>query len=224
MKRIMSILLCALLAVSILGCSEAKGIYSVFSMKQTDSTVDQQMIDDFLANNEEYANYEEIQKNVPDVLSYLVNITPDSLKEICSVYRFTYETGTSLGGETFLVYDNSVYPLGCAFGGYGITEFAYINSGGNHTLYFIYSWGSGIHRSHIGMFDFNTKKIADYGGSVFRDQDIAFCLSDDGNTLGVCQAQIRWPNWDVLEITIAKGECLYQDINTIDFASIDAEE
>ena len=224
MKRITTLLLCLLFAVSILGCSNTSGIYSIFPMKQTSGAVDQQIIDDFLTDNEEYANYEEIQKNVPDILSYLENITPDSLKEICSIYRFTFETATSLGGETFLVYDNSVYPLGCAFGGYGITEFAYISSNENHALYFIYSWGSGIHRSHIGMFDFNTKQIADYGGFVFRDQDIAFYLSDDGNTLGVCQAQIRWPNWDDLEIIIVKGECLYQDINTIDFTLIDAEE
>jgi hypothetical protein len=224
MKRIMTLLLCVLLVVSVLGCSEAKGIYSVFPMKQTASAVNQQIIDNFLTNNENYSNYEEIQKNVPDILSYLVNITPDTLKEICSIYRFSYEPGTSLSGETFLIYENRVYPLGCAVGGYGITEFAYTSNNGNNTLYFIYSWGSGIHRSHIGAFNFNTKEITDHGELAFRDQDIAFYLSEDGNTLGICQAQIRWENWDVLAVAIEKGECLYQDINTLIFSAADVEE
>ena len=213
MKRITTLLLCLLLAVSILGCSNTGGIYSIFPMKQTSGAVDQQIINEFLTD---YQNYEEIQNNVPDILSYLKNITPDSLNEICSIYRFTYETDTSLAGETFLVYDNSVYPLGCAVGGYGVTEFAYTDN----TLYFIYSWGSGMHRSHIGAFDFNTKEITDHGGLEYKDQDIAFCLSEDGNTLGICQAQICWKNWDTLAVTIEKGECLYPDITTLIFSEI----
>ena len=224
MKRILSLLLCVLLVVSIFGCSKATGIYSVLPMEQTNGAVNQIIIDSFLTDNEKHSNYAAIQKNVPNILSNLVNITPDSLKGMCSIYRFSYETDTSLGGETFLIYDNMVYPLGCAVGGYGITEFAYASSNGNNTLYFIYSWGSGIHRSHIGAFNFNTKEITDYGGFIFQNQDIAFCLSKDGKTLGICQAQIRWPNWDVLEVTIDKGECLYQDINTLVFSSIDAKE
>lgn len=216
--------LCTLLVLALSGCNNAKDIYTVLPMEQTDGAVDQQIIDTFLTDNKDYSNYETIKKNVPDILSHLVNITPDALKKKCSIYRFTYETGTSLAGETFLIYGDAVYPLGCAFGGYGITEFAYTSRNGHDVLYFIYSFGSGIHRSHIGAFNFNTKEITDYGGLIFQHRDIAFCLSKDRKTLGICQAQIHWPNWDVIEVTIDKGESLYENISTFDFASIDAGE
>ena len=224
MKKVLCLLLCTLLVIYLTGCHEANQAYAVLPMKRTDGAVNKQIIDGFLTDNDDYSNYEAIKKNKPDILSHLVNITPEVLREKCSIYRFSYESDTSLAGETFLIYDDAVYPLGCALGGYGITEFAYSSDNGNDILYFIYSWGSGIHRSHIGLFDFESKEIFDYGGFIFLDQDIAFYLSEDGKTLGICQAQICWTDWDIIEMTIDKGECLCDDISTFDFSAIDERE
>lgn len=224
MKNRLCFLLCVFLMICLFGCDETNTTYTLLPMKQTDGVVDIQIIDRFLTDNEDYANYAAIKKNIPDILSYLVDVTPNSLKEKCSIYRFRYSAGSILSGNTFLIYDNVVYPLGVSFGGYGITEFAYINHDGQDILYFIYSWGSGIHRSHIGAFHFDTKQIMDYTeqSETFQNQGIAFCLSDNGKTLGICRAQIQWINNDSIDITIDKGERLCDDISTFNFTAIDA--
>ena len=224
MKRIMCFLLCVFLVLALSGCTNAKDGYTILPMEKADGKVYQTVIDTFLTDNEDYSNYEVIKKNRPDILSHLVNITPEALKRKCSIYRFTYESFTGLAGETFLIYGGEVYPIGCALGGYGITEFAYMNKNGKDVLYFIYSFGSGIHRSHIGAFDFKTKKITDYGGSIFEHQDIAFSLSKDGKTLGICKAQIHWPDWNEIGVMIDRGEILVEDISTFDFKPMDAEK
>lgn len=221
MKRIsLCALVCLLLLICLSGCSKA---YTLSPVEQTGGSVDTQIIDRFLTNNKDYPNYEEICKNVPDILFHLIDVTPDGLQGKCAIYRFTYESGTSLAGNTFLVYDGDVYPLGTAFGGHGITEFAYSNANSADILYFIYSWGSGIHRSHIGSFDFETRQLADFGGLTFSHMDISFQLSKDGQTLGVCQAQISFPN-DDLHPQIIKGDLLYEDITALEFVTINTIE
>ena len=148
-------------------------------------------------------------------MSYLLNVTPAVLEDKCEIYRFTYEISSGLAGVTFLVYQGEVYPLGVAVGGYGITEFAYINDGVRDKLYFIYSWGSGFFRSHVGVFDFKTKQ--EMASIPFSLQDISFSLSEDGKKLGICQAEIYGENWDTEGVRIARGDLLYEDILELNF-------
>ena len=55
--------------------------------------------------------------------------------------------------EDYLVYRKQIYGLGGGFGGYGIMSMcvADLNGDGRPALLFSYSWGSGIHRSLIGL-------------------------------------------------------------------------
>lgn len=224
MKKVLCVILCVLLLSFASGCNKTKGTYTILPMEEADGTVDKEIIDRFLTDNS--SNYKEIQKNVPDVLSQLMDITPEALQDKCSIYKFRKEFGTGLAGRTYLVCDNKVFPIGNALGGYGITEFAYINDSNQDMLYFIYSWGSGIHRSHIGAFNFNTKEITDYGGLIkgFQGNDIAFCLSKDNKTLGICEAEIKWTNYDTGEVEITKGKRIFRDIDAFAFTAIDKEE
>ena len=221
MKKAFCLVLCVLLIACISGCNTAKGPYTILPMEKVRGKVDTEIIDRFLTDNDDYDFYGELKSNYPTILSELVNVTPKALKDKCSIYRFHYGKGGGLAGEAFLIYDGAVYPLGKGGGGWGVTEFAYINQDGQDQLYFIYSWGSGMHHSHIGMFDFSTKQLMDTGSLYyeFGDIDIAFCLSEDGKTLGICEAYINWSDWGaeyLLEVDIEKGEYVC-DISEFEF-------
>lgn len=226
MRKTFCLVLCVLFIVCISGCNTAKGPYAILPMEQVHGKVDTEMIDRFLTDNDDYDFYGELKINYPTILSELVNVTPKALKDKCSIYRFLFgKGGGGLAGEAFLVYDGAVYPLGTGFGGWGVTEFAYINQDGQDQLYFIYSWGSGMHHTHIGAFDFNSKELTDTGSLYyeFGDIDIAFCLSEDGQTLGICEAEIDWSDRGaeyLLEVDIEKGEYVC-DISEFEFKVID---
>jgi len=85
------------------------------------------------------------------------NITPDSIRESSDYLVFKYDTSCA----SFLLYDGIVYPLGEWFGGFGVTSMALADLNGDQKpeLYFTYSWGSGLHRSHAAYFDPVAKKV-----------------------------------------------------------------
>ena len=161
--------------------------YTILPAEKVDYIVDTLTIDAYLKRN--LSNYLNICYNLPNVLDSLVNITPDQLKRICSIYRFPDSIGTSLGGMTLMIYNSKVYELGVAYGGFGVTEFAYKDSDGENILYYIYSFGSGIHRSHIASFNFKTYE---HKVSEAISDDIAFYITEDSESLGICYAEIWW--------------------------------
>ncbi len=85
------------------------------------------------------------------------NITPDSFGENSGYLIFKYD----LSCASFLLYEHEVYPLGEWFGGFGVTSMALadLNGDGIQELYFTYSFGSGLHRSHIAYFDPVMKQV-----------------------------------------------------------------
>lgn len=87
------------------------------------------------------------------------NVTPDSLKE---------ETGGAIfkfgdSGQTLLLLGGSVYGLGSYFGGDGLTSAVTcdFDGDGKKDILYTYSWGSGIHRSHLAVFNTRTKESAE---------------------------------------------------------------
>lgn len=201
--------------------------YKILPAKKTSTRVDITYVDRYLLLSGNYPNYHEILRNVPNIHSYFVNITPDELRRKCAIYRCTYN-GTSLGGQTFLVYGDSVFNLCGDYygygGGYGVTEFAYQEA--EDKLYFIYSFGSGVISTHVGVLDLKTRTLSDY---YLRDHstlelpnffNASFCLSEDKDTLGLCLADYKWNSSNSFEIDIQKGECFLEDITTLDFKEI----
>ncbi|WP_419871195.1 M56 family metallopeptidase [Candidatus Pristimantibacillus sp. PTI5] len=85
------------------------------------------------------------------------NITPESMKENSEYRIFKYDKSSA----SFLLYGGEVYPLGEWFGGLGVTSMALadMDSDGESELYFTYSWGSGLHRSHAAYFNPSAKEI-----------------------------------------------------------------
>ncbi|NIK77709.1 beta-lactamase regulating signal transducer with metallopeptidase domain [Paenibacillus castaneae] len=85
------------------------------------------------------------------------NITPESIKENSDYSIFKYDKSSA----SFLLYKGEVYPLGEWFGGLGLTSMALadMDNDGESELYFTYSWGSGLHRSHAAYYSPATKEI-----------------------------------------------------------------
>lgn len=221
MKKIL-ILFCLTFIICLSGCSNSN--YNIYEMKINNDPVNEKIMNKYISSDDDYTK---LLENTPNLMSYLYNVTPKALKKKCDIYRFSYDECGKLGGETFLVYEDQVYQLGTAFGGYGVTEFAYIDTKEQNTLYFIFSAGSGIHQSSIGAFDFDTKTLSYYNPELTDDpfnqpfagvNDIAFYVSE--GYLGICEAEIGWKSSDSFEVNIIKGENVIYHIKAVDFIPI----
>jgi hypothetical protein len=108
------------------------------------------------------------------------NITTDNLRDYSGYSVFKFDTSCA----SFLLYEGEVYPLGEWFGGFGVTSMEIWDSNGDgiDELYYTYSWGSGIHRSHAAYFDPAAKKTTafDY---VNMDGDMVFAPGSGGLSL-----------------------------------------
>lgn len=114
------------------------------------------------------------------------NITPAFIKDNSGYVIFKFDQSCA----SYLLYEDTIYPLGGYFGGLGAVSFALadLNADGAYELYYTFSWGSGMHRSQVGYFDPATKAAADFD-AAFYDKDTALAASPDGG-LNVCVADI----------------------------------
>lgn len=109
------------------------------------------------------------------------NITPDDIKEHSDYRVFKYDNSCA----SFLLYDGKVYPLGEWFGGLGVTSMALADLDGdqNPELYFTYSWGSGLHRSHAAYFDPVAKQVVVFDYTNMNEDMIIINNYDGGVSL-----------------------------------------
>ena len=103
--------------------------------------------------------------------------------QIFSVRYMSGPDSESWFSEDLLIYlDDELVPFASAFGGFGLTSA--VMSG--EDLYFSYSWGSGMHRSHLGRISVTSRgiEILDSGGFIdfelFVDKDDAGLIVFDG--------------------------------------------
>ncbi len=128
-------------------------------------------------------------KNKPAEAGFY-NITPDGIKE-----RYGFELFKEKDNcETYLLYEDEIHNIGVGFGGFGVVSFAVAdkNADGEYELYYTYSWGSGMHRSHIAYFDFASKEQTelDY---VLANYDMTLAVTEQG-WLGFYKAEIELAN------------------------------
>jgi hypothetical protein len=105
------------------------------------------------------------------------NITPGTFGANPGYSIFKFDASCA----SFLFYENEVYPLGEWFGGFGVTSMALddLNGDGKQELYFTYSFGSGLHRSHIAYFDPVLKQVVpiDY---THLNKDMIVAMNETG--------------------------------------------
>lgn len=224
MPKYIKTLLVVIICLSLLLLTSCEGIsnheYSIYQVNinknSKENNENQALIQTYLESFEENAA---LLENVPNLANMAVNVTPKDLDRKCSIYRFPISGCGRYNAETFLIYNNKVHHLGSAFGGYGVTEFAYCKA--ESRLYFIYSFGSGIHRSCLAYFDFKEEVvITSLLGHVneqvdsFTMEDVSFKVFDDTNTLGLVFATIK-PSEDWFSFTITKKETYKEDISIL---------
>lgn len=84
------------------------------------------------------------------------DITPENVKkEIgCQIFKVNDTC------ESYVIHKGEFFPIGLGFGGYGVVTLTTcdFDEDGQKDLIYTFSWGSGLHRSHIGIFNFSEKK------------------------------------------------------------------
>lgn len=162
---------------------DAKTLGNAFIAGTTDN------VDEFLALNKDY------KSGYDNDTCY--NITPEYMKENSDYMIFKYDTSSA----SFLLYENNVYPLGEWIGGMGVTSLALadLNAEDKPEMYFTYSFGSGLHRSHVAFFNPTTKQVVnlDY---THPNKDMLVVNNDDGS-LSLFEAQLsnmrNFANFDI---------------------------
>ena len=84
------------------------------------------------------------------------NVTSERIAEETNaqIYKFSDSCAT------FLYLEDQIYPLGEWFGGYGFVNAVPcdFDQDGNTDILYTYSWGSGLHRSIVAIFNTKTKE------------------------------------------------------------------
>lgn len=97
------------------------------------------------------------------------DITPEDVKKElgCQIFKVNYTC------DTFVIYKSKLFPIGRGFGGFGTVSIntCDFDNDGQKDLIYTYSWGSGLHRSQIGIYDLSKGKeeILDF---IQRDEDV----------------------------------------------------
>ena len=124
----------------------------------------------------------------------LYNVTPSSLRNLVTIYKFDEWC------NTYLEFNGKIIELGPSFGGYGATQFAYYHKDYTNLLYFVCSFGSGIHRSNLLVYDFSDGIIHSVAGyfNKSNNYDVEFekITNDDGSyKLAVCKINMEMTNY-----------------------------
>jgi hypothetical protein len=109
-----------------------------------------------------------------------------ALKVRIILARYLSPDGSQFNEALLIYHDGKLTPFACTFGGSGLMSALVLDG----KLYYTYSWGSGIHRSHVGRLTiFGGKLMFAESGPLF-DQDCfikrdgARLLLEEGEFLG----------------------------------------
>lgn len=105
------------------------------------------------------------------------DITPEDVKKElgCQIFKFNYTC------DTFVIYKSKLFPIGMGSGGFGTVSIntCDFDKNGQKDLIYTFSWGSGMHRSQIGIYNLSQSKevVLDF---TQRDEDVILeKISDD---------------------------------------------
>lgn len=148
-----------------------------------------------------------------DKLKYytIYDITPNNVKEEigCQIFKVNYTC------ETYVVYKSKVYAVGLGFGGYGLLNIdtCDFDNDGQKDLIYTFSWGSGLHRSHIGVFNFAKEKEEWLDFQQMNEDIMLEKLSD--NNFKIYIAKVSSENSDFIHFKLSKQEQV-ADVKSVD--------
>lgn len=114
-----------------------------------------------------------------NVFSYELcyNITPKEVIEKSNCQIFKYSDSC----ESYLLYEGQIVSMGISFGGLGLVDVKVcdFDKDGNHELLYTYSFGSGLHRSHVAHFDLKTKRQTELDYTYLNDDMMIVINADE---------------------------------------------
>lgn len=141
-------------------------------------------------------------------------IRPETLTEITpqawgkTGFRIVKDADTCL---SVLLYEGGIYELGASFGGYGLMDACPVDPDGDGVWDLLYasSFGSGIHRTVLSVFDGKTKEstplFSTFGsGSTDPDlsmADLMFTAVGDG-AVAVSVCKVEWTDNDFAHLVL----------------------
>ena len=203
-------------SVCVLSCNNNEKTIKRYDIEYSNEIVNIQSLDAYFLNNEDlYPTYKELKNNQLNLLSNVKEVKTDinNLKML----RFSNTNNGFLDSETFIYKDNNYYSIGQAFGGYGVSEFVNIKENKSNYLYFIYSFGSGIHRTYINAFDLNKNEMYQLSNlELNANCDYTFVIDENDNSLDLYKATINNKNdGDYDNLSISKGSLFIENIDKI---------
>lgn len=177
MKKVQSIIcltLCitiGLSACSISPISEKTALDTLAPESELTITSSDTQVSDFLEKMQGFSTYYETDE--------CYNITPDFVTDNSDYSVFKYGSST----ESFILYDGEIYSIGTCFGGFGIISMALadLDKDGTYELYYTFSYGSGLHRSHVGYFDPISKEIHVFEDDALLNSDMILTVNNSGD-------------------------------------------
>ncbi len=157
-------------------------------------------VSDFLKKMQGFTTYYETDE--------CYNITPVFVAANSDYSIFKYNNST----ESFILYDGEIYSIGTCFGGFGITSMALADLDKDETyeLYYTFSWGSGLHRSHVGYFEPINKEIHVFEDDALFNSDMILTVNNSGD---LCVNSATLDMDDFVNFTIRAQDF----IGTLDF-------
>lgn len=186
-------------AISVTSCFRAnKGIAEHHDIVYTEEAFDKEALDKyFLENSEFYPSYQTLKGNCPDLLDRVkcIESAGGFYASGLSMFRFSTHENGFLGGETFLLdkcYDGDYYfHLGQAFGGYGVTDFVRRQGNAGFWIFFLYSFGSGIHQTRVGAYEIGRHRLYSFDTINLEDNKDFTLVVDEQRNIDVYEATIN---------------------------------
>lgn len=173
MKRIISILMTLLLIFAMFGCGsgdKSTGASSTQSGLDASISADNDEKEKYISLDytkdgvdEFYTLFQETMYNY-DMKQFIkekcYNVTPQAVSKATNAKIFKFYNN----GASFVLIDNKIYKICNYFGGYGFINAVPcdFNRDGSLDLLVASSWGSGLHRSEISVFDLTEKSFKIY--------------------------------------------------------------
>ena len=132
----------------------------------------------------------------------IYEITPKNVKDEigCQIFKVNSTC------ETYVVNKSKVYAIGLGFGGFGVVsiETCDFDDNDEKDLIYTFSWGSGLHRSHIGILDF-AKEQEEWLDFKQLNEDIMLEKISENN-FKVYIAKVSSEDLDFIHLKLTKQE------------------
>ena len=199
-----------------------EGITEHHGIVYTEEAIDKGALNQYFLDNEElYPSYKRLKENCPDLLDHVkcIESAGGFYASGLSMFRFSSTGNGFLDGETFLLdkcYDGDYYfQLGQAFGGHGVTDFARRQGDVGFWIFFLYSFGSGIHQTRVGAYEIGRHQLYSFDTVKLENNKDFTLVVDEQRNIDVYEATIdaQYDENNFETFNIVKGKLAVDNVD-----------